>query len=304
MWSRMGRFYGWVLVTAVLVAALLTACGAAVSDDPYDLEAADEAASTGVEGVTGTLPVGTALEMTTNLNLRSGPSTGHKVLVVMAKGSRAETVQQTSSGRFYKVEYEGIVGWAHGGYMKVVAIPDEPTDPADPPPSAVCEGFSSKPLLPPSSCNGPGGTTSKTIPSNGLYSSSWFGCYRKADGTIYKDPYDNCEFACGSSGYCAAGQSGPECEADLMWFAADADRYGCGAHLRVTNCANGRSVILVALDRGPNCNSVEKSCSTPVLDMSRPAMEYLFDGGLYGGCDHKRVVVEQVSNATALGPVQ
>ena len=124
------------------------------------------------------------------------------------------------------------------------------------------------------------------------------------DGSIYMDPYDNCEFACGNQGLCPAGQDGPTCEANLRWFAADADRYGCGGRIRVTNCDNGKSVILVTLDRGPNCNTVEKACDAPVLDMSHDAMVYLFDGGIYGGCDHQAVVVEAVADDTQLGPVE
>ncbi len=177
------------------------------------------------------------------------------------------------------------------------------TAPADPL-AKLCDGVASAPFDPPNVCDGPGGNTSKELPSNGVYSTSWFGCYRKADGTIYKDPYDNCEFACGSKGLCASGLSGPECEAQLKWFAADADRYGCGARIRVTNCANGKQVVLATLDRGPNCNSVEKKYGAPVLDMSHPAMVYLFDGKTYGGSDKKRVVVEKVDGATPLGPVE
>jgi hypothetical protein len=167
---------------------------------------------------------------------------------------------------------------------------------------ALCDGFDTEPLLTPSVCDASSGKTSSEIPGNGLYATSWFGCYRKDDGTVYKDPYDNCEFACGAMGYCPSGQSGPECEADLQWFAADADRYGCGGLIRVTNCHNGRSVVLVTLDRGPNCVSVEQSCDAPVLDMSYPAMVHLFEGTTHGGCDHARVVVEEVPEGTALGP--
>ncbi len=163
--------------------------------------------------------------------------------------------------------------------------------------------MASAPFDPPNACNGPGGQTSKELPSNGVYSTSWFGCYRKSDGTIYKDPGDNCEFACGPKGYCPANQSGPECEATLKWFAADADRYGCGAKIRVTNCVNGKQVVLTTLDRGPNCTSVEKKYGAPVLDMSHPAMMYLF-GATYGGGDKKRVVVETVAASTKLGPVE
>lgn len=168
----------------------------------------------------------------------------------------------------------------------------------------LCKGVASAAFDPPSVCDASGGNTSTEIPSNDIYSTSWFGCYRKTDGTIYKDPYDNCEFACGNKGLCASTLTGPECEAELQWFAADADRYGCGGRIRVTNCVNGKQVVLTTLDKGPNCKSVEKPIGAPVLDMSHPAMVYLFDGKTYGGSDKKRVVVEKVAATTPLGPVK
>ncbi|MBI2394886.1 MAG: hypothetical protein HYV09_35280 [Deltaproteobacteria bacterium] len=181
------------------------------------------------------------------------------------------------------------------------ATPDTtPPDPID----ELCKGFATSPFDPPAVCDGPSGTTSTEIPSNDIYSTSWFGCYRKSDGTIYKDPYDNCEFACGPKGLCSSSLSGPECQAELQWFAADADRYGCGARVRVTNCVNRKQVVLATLDRGPNCKTVEKAYGAPVLDMSHPAMAYLFDGKEYGGSDKKRVIVEKVPATTALGPVK
>ena len=170
-------------------------------------------------------------------------------------------------------------------------------------PSSVCDDVAGERLVPPSACDGPGGNTSTEIPPNGLFSTSWFGCYYDDDGSIVQDPGDNCEFACGSQGLCPGGQDGPTCEATLQWFAADADRYGCGGRIRVTNCENGHAVVLVTLDRGPNCNSVEMACDTPVLDMSHDAMDHLFEGSFYGGCEHQVVVVEEVDAATPLGPV-
>lgn len=171
------------------------------------------------------------------------------------------------------------------------------------PPPSLCDRVAGERLVPPSTCDGPSGNTSTEIPPNNLYSTSWFGCYFEDDGSIYQDPFDNCEFACGSQGLCPGGQDGPTCEANLRWFAADADRYGCGGRIRVTNCDNGNAVVLVTLDRGPNCNTVEMACDTPVLDMSHDAMDYLFDGAFYGGCELQTVVVEAVDAATPLGPV-
>jgi hypothetical protein len=167
---------------------------------------------------------------------------------------------------------------------------------------AECDGFSTKALVPPTTCDKAGGLTSSEKPPNGLFSTSYFGCYRKTDGTIYKDPSDNCLFACGNMGLCAAGKTGPECEADLKWFSADADRFGCGGRIRVTNCKNGKRVVLAALDKGPNC-PIEKKFGAAVLDMSYPAMTYLFDGKTYGGSELQRVHVVPVAATTPLGPL-
>lgn len=251
----------------------------------------------GAAGITGPVPIGTELETVAALYFRSGPSKSYSPLDVLARGDRVVTVNRTMPvNDYFEIEHDGMVGWSHGGYFKVVSKPEgEVHEPA-------CAGFSSEPLLAPSVCDGPSGHTTTRVPSNGLYSTSWFGCYRESDGSIHEDPYDNCEFACGPRGYCPSSQSGPECEADLKWFAAGADRYGCGALVRVTNCENGKRVVLATLDRGPNCKSVEQSCGTPVMDMSRPAMEYLFDGHLYGGCDKQRVIVEVMPEGTPLGP--
>lgn len=168
-------------------------------------------------------------------------------------------------------------------------------------PSSVCDDIAGADFIVPGSCDGPSGNTSTEVPRNGMFATSWFGCYFDDNGDIVQDASDNCEFACGDQGLCP-GQDGPNCEANLQWFAADADRFGCGGRIRVTNCENGNSVVLVTLDRGPNC-AVEMDCGAPVLDMSHDAMVYLFEGAIYGGCDLQAVVVEPVDESTELGPV-
>jgi hypothetical protein len=89
----------------------------------------------------------------------------------------------------------------------------------------------------------------------------------------------------------------------LKWFSADADRYGCGARIELTNCVNGKQVVVAALDRGPNCGD-EMSDGAAVIDMSHDAMIYLFDGEEHGGSDLARIVVQKVDATTPLGPVQ
>jgi hypothetical protein len=151
------------------------------------------------------------------------------------------------------------------------------------------------------SCSGTWGTTKA---ANGDYYATAFGCYVDANGNSHQDSGDNCIPAClskaKSSGLCA-NMTGPECEENVNWYAADAGRFGCLARLRVTNPANGKSVVVVALDYGPNC-SVEKQASKAAVDLSYPANQYLF-GSAQGIVDKTKVHVVEVSADTPLGPV-
>jgi hypothetical protein len=151
------------------------------------------------------------------------------------------------------------------------------------------------------SCDGTWGTKKA---ENGDYYITAFGCYKDANGTMHQDPGDNCIPAClsqaKSSGLCA-NMTGPTCEATVNWYAADAGRFGCLARLRVTNPANGKAVVVVALDYGPNC-SIEKQASHAALDLSYPANDYLF-GSEQGIVDKSKVHVVEVDASTPLGPV-
>jgi uncharacterized protein YraI len=53
---------------------------------------------------------------TTGLNLRSGPSTNHDVLLVMPTGAAVDITGSASHG-FYPVVYQGTDGWAYGDYL-------------------------------------------------------------------------------------------------------------------------------------------------------------------------------------------
>ncbi|MFO0551147.1 MAG: D-alanyl-D-alanine carboxypeptidase family protein [Polyangiaceae bacterium] len=148
------------------------------------------------------------------------------------------------------------------------------------------------------------GTTAKTKLGNGDYVATAFGCSIAADGSAYDDPGDNCVPACLSklqaSGDCS-GLSGPQCERHITWFVADRDRFGCGAKVRVTNTANGKSAVLMSIDAGPAC-WVETNAGTGVLDMSYRAADYLF-GAPVGYEDGEKVHVVEVASDTPLGPV-
>lgn len=148
-------------------------------------------------------------------------------------------------------------------------------------------------------------TWGKTKAANGDYYATAFGCWKDADGDSHSDPGDNCIPAClsqaKSSGLCA-NMTGPQCEESVNWYAADAGRFGCLARLRVTNPANGKAVVVVALDYGPNC-SVEKQVNHAAVDLSYPANDYLF-GSAQGIVDKAKVHVVEVASTTPLGPVK
>ena len=154
----------------------------------------------------------------------------------------------------------------------------------------------------PWSCTGSYGTTKA---SDGDYYITSFGCWVDPNNTIHTDPGDNCIPSClakaKQAGLCMPGDTGPECEERVNWFTADGARFGCLARLKMTNPANGKSVIAVALDYGPAC-TVERSVNEEVLDASGRVDLYLF-GGDRGATDRATVHVVEVDPSTPLGPV-
>ncbi|MDQ3043882.1 MAG: SH3 domain-containing protein [Chloroflexota bacterium] len=80
----------------------------------------------GEESATGTATVNTSL------NLRAGPSTADRVLMVMPAGAGVALNGQTSNG-FLSVTYQGTSGWASATYLTTGGAP-APT-PTPPPPS-------------------------------------------------------------------------------------------------------------------------------------------------------------------------
>ena len=149
------------------------------------------------------------------------------------------------------------------------------------------------------SCNGSYGTSKV---KDGNYYGTTFGCWKDQNGN-HGDPGDNCIPGClaqaQADGLCA-GMSGPACERETNWYAADAGRFGCLARLRITNPQNGKSVIVVALDAGPAC-WIENSVGHAAIDLSAPASRYLAGEDL-GIVDEKLLHVVEVSSSTPLGP--
>jgi murein DD-endopeptidase MepM/ murein hydrolase activator NlpD len=94
------------------------ACGPVTPTDSFLLTSADENVGATEDGLSGSVAVGSDLTTTAAVNFRTGPSTGHKVLRVLAKGTTVVAVQSSPSNGFYKVKHSGTVGWVHGAYLQ------------------------------------------------------------------------------------------------------------------------------------------------------------------------------------------
>ncbi len=158
-----------------------------------------------------------------------------------------------------------------------------------------------------------------TVPApDGNYYLTTFGCSYDDLGGLLSDPGDNCHpSACFSlmkaAGWCGeeertskAGidELGPQCERYTTWFTADVGRFGCLAHLKITNPKNGRAVVALAIDNGPSCIEVEMPARFPVLDASMRIAQYLFNTNQTGYSTKALVHVEVVGANTELGPVK
>jgi hypothetical protein len=154
----------------------------------------------------------------------------------------------------------------------------------------------------PWSCTGSYGTTKA---SDGDYFITAFGCWKDAAGVAHGDSGDNCIPSCfaqaKAAGVCLPGETGKQCEERVTWFTADAARFGCLAKLKVTNPANGKSVVAIALDFGPSCTAVEDKVKKGVLDASGRVDRQLF-GADQGFQDRSLVHVTEVPASTPLGP--
>jgi hypothetical protein len=161
---------------------------------------------------------------------------------------------------------------------------------------AICMGSTSN-----WSCTGAYGTTPV---DDGNYYLTEFGCWTDDAGT-HTDPDDNCIPAClakaQAAGLCAPSGAGPDCEEKLSWYTADGARFGCLQHLRVTNPANGKSLIAIALDYGPGCPG-ENDVQHAVLDASGLVNDYLF-GSAQGRSDMALIHVVEVDDTMPLGPI-
>ncbi len=116
------------LVAVAASFAPLMGCSAATGDDEETIVGEDE---DGVdfegESVTVPVPSGTQLKATANVNIRSGASTGYKILKVIPNGATVTVVNGTPNGAWYNVKYAGVTGWSHGAYFDRVATSPPPS---------------------------------------------------------------------------------------------------------------------------------------------------------------------------------
>jgi hypothetical protein len=108
-------------IATVALAATVPACAVDGADETEDVDGVDEGGevASSADALTGSVPVGTTLQTTMGLNLRSGPGTGYRVLLTMPNGARVTAVQSSPSGGWYKVKYGSVTGWAGGSYLKL-----------------------------------------------------------------------------------------------------------------------------------------------------------------------------------------
>lgn len=119
----------WRLMTAVAAVALAGCAGTAgeSATDGDILQGAEEMGELSQE-LSGGVKIGSTLQTTANLNLRTGASTGYSVRLVIPKGAKVTTVNRsTPSGSWYNIKYNGVVGWSHGSYLKLVSQPTTTT---------------------------------------------------------------------------------------------------------------------------------------------------------------------------------
>jgi hypothetical protein len=90
--------------------------------------------------------------------------------------------------------------------------------------------------------------------------------------------------------------------ADGTWYyAANAQRFACGQHVRLVDPAHTHCVIVQVADVGPNV-CVEVGAGSPIWDVSPLAAQHLLGGSSFGWSDHAGVIGAPVGSANALGP--
>ncbi|MEW5739269.1 MAG: SH3 domain-containing protein [Myxococcota bacterium] len=114
------------LMGALVALVALAGCAGTAGDTPVDsdLMLGEEETGTLSQELSSGVAIGSTLQTTGNLNLRTGPGTGYRVRLVIPRGAKVITVNRsTPSGGWYNIKYNGVVGWSYGGYLKLVSQP-------------------------------------------------------------------------------------------------------------------------------------------------------------------------------------
>jgi hypothetical protein len=101
-------------VLPLVAACLLLGCGSSVS--PYP---GQDSTEVGADPVTASIPVGTVLVTTGDVNLRSGPAKTWSIIEVIPAGDTVLVVTADPSNGFYEVDHDGAVGWCSGKYLEL-----------------------------------------------------------------------------------------------------------------------------------------------------------------------------------------
>ena len=112
------------LRSALVLTLLCIGCSTLEDGDVGDSEVLvgenEDLATTTSQSLSGSLPIGSTLKTTSNLNLRTGASTSNSVRLVIPNGASVTTVAAAPTNGFYNVKYNGTVGWSSGAYLKLV----------------------------------------------------------------------------------------------------------------------------------------------------------------------------------------
>ncbi|GAC1545672.1 MAG: hypothetical protein NVS3B10_09740 [Polyangiales bacterium] len=187
----------------VAIGALLltgpTGCSASSAGggaDSTELVGADDSLDgRAAESVLGSVAVGSTLKTTSNVNLRTGPSTGAHVIHVIPSGALVTVVAADPQHGFYNVKHNGAVGWSFGAYLaKAGSAPPPP-----PPPGGGSP--------PPSSSSGRDGAIERA--QEGVGFSYWWGHGRWLPGGPSSSTAGSCSGSCPSCSH--SGTYGADC---------------------------------------------------------------------------------------------
>jgi uncharacterized protein YraI len=114
MWSNVRN--SSLLIVAAVAIAFPPGCAPATAP-PDSKELTEDPVASG-EGLTGSIPVGTELVATGNVNLRTNASTSSSIIRVIPNGSKVTVQSSAPSNGFYKIKHNGTVGWSYGAYYE------------------------------------------------------------------------------------------------------------------------------------------------------------------------------------------